>query len=85
MGDSCLAFSSSTDDWRAIGKGFRDQWNFPHCIGALDVKHVVMQACGSSSYYYNYKGVHSILLMVLAGMVSQICCFFFFSSNVLFI
>ena len=79
MGDSCLAFPSSTDDWRAIEKCFRDKWNFPHCIGALDGKHIVMQACGCGSYYYNYKGTHSIVLMVLAGMVFHIC--FFFSSN----
>ena len=62
-------FPSSTDDWRAIEKGFRDKWNFPHCIGALDGKHIVMQACGSGSYFYNYKGTHSVVLMVLAGMV----------------
>ena len=28
---------------------------------------VVIQACGSGSYYYNYKRTHSIVLMVLAA------------------
>lgn len=56
MEDSCLAFPSSTDDWRAIEKGFRDKWNFPHCICALDAiqefqdKHVQLREETSSGF-----------------------------------
>ena len=35
-------------------------------------KHVVMQACGQGSLFYNYKGGHSIVLMVLAGPSHEI-------------
>ena len=75
MGDLCLAFPSSTDDWRAIEKCFRDKWNFPHCVDALDRKHVVIR-CGL--FYYDYKGMHSIVLMGLAGMAFHI---YFFSAQ----
>jgi hypothetical protein len=60
-----LTFPKSEDEWRQIEEQFSTKWNFPHCVGALDGKHVVMLACGSGSFYYNYKGTNSIVLMVL--------------------
>ncbi|KAL4103979.1 hypothetical protein QTP88_019292 [Uroleucon formosanum] len=30
--------------WLAISGGYEDRWNFPHCLGAMDEKHVVLQA-----------------------------------------
>ena len=31
------------NDWKAICKGFNDMWNFPHCLGAIDGKHIAVQ------------------------------------------
>ena len=32
-----------TDDWLRISAGFEDEWNFPHCIGSIDGKHVAIE------------------------------------------
>lgn len=51
----------STEEWNSIEEGFSQKWNFPGCCGALDGKHVVLNAPDDSrSYYYNYKNQHSI-------------------------
>ncbi|XP_018393514.1 PREDICTED: putative nuclease HARBI1 [Cyphomyrmex costatus] len=52
------------DNWRTIAEDFATTCQFPNCIGAIDGKHVVIQAPPrSGSCYYNYKGNHSINLL----------------------
>nr|CAI5836347.1 unnamed protein product [Callosobruchus analis] len=56
----------SSFEWREIAKEFEARWNFPHCCGALDGKHVLLQApLKSGSEYFNYKSSFSVVLMAL--------------------
>ena len=61
-----VSVPSTEDQWKAISNEFRLEWNFPHCIGALDGKHIAMECPhdgGSASF--NYKNFHSIVLMAI--------------------
>lgn len=54
----------TTEFWRKVEADFRTKWNYPHCIGSIDGKHVtVIKPTGSGSTYFNYKGHHSIVLL----------------------
>ncbi|XP_018377830.1 PREDICTED: uncharacterized protein LOC108770655, partial [Trachymyrmex cornetzi] len=54
-------------NWQTIAEKFNEQWNFPHCIGAIDGKHIVIQAPpNSGSCFYNYKGNHNINLLAIS-------------------
>ena len=53
-------------EWLKIAEEFENKWNFPHCLGAIDGKHVVIQAPQrSGSMYFNYKKTHSIVMLAV--------------------
>ncbi|CAH1974324.1 unnamed protein product [Acanthoscelides obtectus] len=53
------------DKWESISTEFETRANFPHCIGAVDGKHIrISNPLGSM--YYNYKGYSSVVLMAVA-------------------
>lgn len=64
--DEYVRTPSTVEEWLEVAEGFEQQWNFPHCLGAVDGKHVVMVAPpNSGSVYFNYKHTHSIVLMAI--------------------
>ncbi|XP_046397406.1 protein ALP1-like [Ischnura elegans] len=52
--------------WLDTAAEFYQKTNFPHCLGAVDVKHVrVVKPENSGSLYYNYKNYFSVLLLAI--------------------
>lgn len=52
------------DQFKNIAKEFFARWNIPNCIGAVDGKHITIQApAKAGSEFFNYKKSHSIVLM----------------------
>ncbi|XP_069824530.1 uncharacterized protein [Dendropsophus ebraccatus] len=61
-----LKFPKTPQEWNIVAKGFEDQWQFPNCGGSIDGKHIrICQPANSGSFYYNYKGFFSIILMAI--------------------
>ncbi|XP_024883922.1 protein ANTAGONIST OF LIKE HETEROCHROMATIN PROTEIN 1-like [Temnothorax curvispinosus] len=50
--------SPNEAQWKEISKGFYEDWNMPNCVGAVDGKHVQIQAPpNSGSMCFNYKNL----------------------------
>ncbi|XP_050058028.1 uncharacterized protein LOC126550459 [Aphis gossypii] len=63
---------NSSIEWELIANDFNELWNFPQCVGAIDGKHIVMQApFNSGTEYFNYKGTFSVVL--LAAVDAHYC------------
>ena len=54
------------EDWKKIEERFRNRWNVPHAVSALDGKHIaIKKPKKSDSEYFNYKGYCSLVLLSL--------------------
>ena len=75
--DEVISCPTTADGWRNIATGFSERWSFKHTVEAIDGKHIRITAPPhSGSYYFSYKGYHSIVLL---GVVDYNCKFIYVS------
>jgi len=56
-GDQYLRMPNCSDDWMTIADGFNDKFDFPHCVGAIDGKHIEVKCpANTNSRFFNFKG-----------------------------
>lgn len=61
-----LKVPTTQEAWKEIAKGFQDEWNMPHVLGAVDGKHVEIECPpGEGSNCFNYLKYHSTVLMAM--------------------
>ena len=64
--DEQFTIPSTPEAWRRIESTFSNRWNYHHCCGALDGKHVrIVNPHRAGSAYYCHKGFYSIILLAL--------------------
>ncbi|XP_022783433.1 putative nuclease HARBI1 [Stylophora pistillata] len=64
--DKYVGPPKSASNWNNSSKDFESTWHLPHCIGAIDGKHIAMQCPqNSGSLYHNQKGCFSIVLLAM--------------------
>lgn len=52
------------EDCLNIAKGFYQEWNFPNCLGAIDLRHFeIKPPSHSGTFFFNYKKFFSVGLL----------------------
>ena len=66
MSPECIP-KPTKEQWELTALELKKTANFPHCLGAVDEKHIrVMKPEHSGSMFYNYKDFYSVVLMAVA-------------------
>ena len=73
MRASSFQMPRNANEWLGHARKYEEKWSFPHCVGSVDGTHIrIKKPRDAGSFYFNYKGFHSIVLMCVAAADYQI-------------
>lgn len=50
-----LLTDPSEEDWKKVSNEFEERWNMPHCVGAADGRHMLIQVkLNRESFNFRY-------------------------------
>jgi len=76
LGNDFIKTPHTPDEWIEVANDFQNKWQFSNCLGAVDGKHIAISPPhDSGSYYYSYKGFHSIVLLAVANANYEVIYF----------
>ena len=59
LGAVTISLANTRLKWEEIETDFSNKWQMPNCIGAIDGKHIDIEAVHNScAYYFNYKKIN---------------------------
>jgi len=64
--EECIVVPKNEEEWKFASEEWLQKWQYPFCLGALDGKHINVQAFkNSGSLFRNYKGTFSVVLFAV--------------------
>ena len=76
------ALPTTSEAWLEVANEFSNRWNFHRTIGSIDGKYIAIRCSWkSSSYYYNYQGFYSIMLMEVLMQNTAYCMLTLHGTN----
>lgn len=52
-----VLLTPKTESWMRIAQDFEAKWQLPHCVGAIDGKHVIIQVHIFKIYFFSYTEI----------------------------